>query len=84
MRVAYLEVAAQLLGRLAERARDLLDLLLVLVELILVGEGLEGGALRDEHLVPRLEAALLLDDPRDPIADNLRELVAVRHHIGRD
>ena len=84
MRVAYLEVAAQLLGRLTERSCDLLDLLLVLVELVLVREGLERCALRYQHLVSRLQPALLLDDPCDLIAHDLRKLVAVRHHIRRD
>ena len=83
-RRAHLQVAAQLLGRLAERARDLLDLLLVLVELVLVGESLEGRPLRDEMLVPSLKPALLLDNPRDLVAHNLRQLVAVGHDIRRD
>ena len=50
----------------------------------LVGERFERCTLRDELLVSELEAPLLLDDPRDLIADNLRQLVPVRHHIWRD
>jgi hypothetical protein len=83
-RAAHLQVAAQLLGRLAQRSSDLLDLFLVVVELALVGESFERCSLRDEVLVAGLQPALLLDDSRDLIADDLRELVAVRHHIRRD
>jgi len=83
VRVA-LQVSAQLLRRLAQRARDLLDLLLVLLRLLLVRERLQRRALRDQLLVPRLEPALLLYDPRDLVAHDRRELVAVRHDVGRD
>ena len=52
--------------------------------LALIGEALECASLGNKLLVARLQLALLLDDPGDLVANELRELVAVLQYVGRD
>ena len=79
-----LQVAAEVLGRLAQGAAHLLNLMLVLLILGLVCKPLQHPALCDQCLVPRLQTPLLLDDARDRVAHELGQLVAVRENVRGD
>ena len=79
-----LQVAAEVLGRLAQGTAHLLNLVLVLLILGLVRKPLEHPALCDQCLIPRLQTPLLLDDARDRVAHELGQLVAVRENVRGD
>mmetsp|Transcript_18303 Transcript_18303/g.38387 ORF Transcript_18303/g.38387 Transcript_18303/m.38387 type:complete len:283 (-) Transcript_18303:73-921(-) len=79
-----LQVAAEVLGRLAQRPRDVLNLALHLLVFRFVRQPLQRATLRNQLLVPRLELPLLVDDVRDLVPHELGELVAVLQHVRRD
>mmetsp|Transcript_98532 Transcript_98532/g.283238 ORF Transcript_98532/g.283238 Transcript_98532/m.283238 type:complete len:377 (+) Transcript_98532:162-1292(+) len=72
-----LEVPAQTLVALFQAMSDGLNLVLGFHELCLVAQALQLPTSGDERLVFALQVSLFLDDPRDLIAHELSEFIAV-------